>query len=98
MRGWRNRAGNLIKIVWLKHTLSQASIYWCLREKEGHGFIEFEMSNSAVFTVFRQPLHEAAAESSSLQVPARTEAEYVKVLPGGSALNQAGRETTYDII
>ena len=34
LRGWRNTVGNLIDIVWFEQNLSQASIYWHLREQQ----------------------------------------------------------------
>ena len=42
-----------------QNSLSQASIYWYMREQKwGTGFIEFEISNSTISTVFLQPLND----------------------------------------
>ena len=56
MRGWWTTVGDLIEFSRVAETTSRASMYWHMRNTEGYGFIEFEISKSTISTVFCQPL------------------------------------------
>ena len=53
--GWKPHQG-----FWAPKNLSGASIY-----SEGHGLIEFEISNNIILAVFRQPLTGSGSGSGS---------------------------------
>ena len=56
MSGWRIAVGSLLEMFWpMKPTKGHNSPVY-VWETEGYGCIEFEISNSSVSTVFRQPL------------------------------------------
>ena len=56
-RGWRTTAGNLIDILWLTKSNHEPQCTGHMPETQrGYGLIEFEISNSTISTVFRQPL------------------------------------------
>ena len=56
-RGWRNTVGNLNHICWLKQPIAGLDLLVYARTTEGYGFIEFEISNSTISTVSRQPIN-----------------------------------------
>ena len=59
----RTKTERLAQYGWKPHrdclaqkSLSGALLYWYVRETQGYGFIEFEVSNSTISTAFPQPL------------------------------------------
>ena len=54
--GWQNTVGSLIKSFWLKQPITSLNLFVSMWNTEGYGFIEFEISNSTISKVFRQPL------------------------------------------
>ena len=56
LRGWRNTVGNRVEVVWLKQTCYGPHFAGTCMKHRGHGFGEFEISNSTVSAVFRLAL------------------------------------------
>ena len=56
LKGWQNTVGNLIELFVCSEKPITASFCWHMRETQGNCFIEFEIPNSTISTVFRQPL------------------------------------------
>ena len=64
LRGWPKSVGDLIEMCWVRKACNGPRFTdTCVDKTEGYGFIEVEISNSAISTVFHQPLKDGGGSS-----------------------------------